>query len=294
MALTNAGPRRRPWLRRLAVAGPPIVLLAAVGVAGVVQLVQDRDSPPEESCTTPAGVRAGKAGPATQAPSGGGLQIAEKGFTQMGVDADTVSVGVVLENVSSQVAYRTRITFRLFDDQRRSVTPPTDDKRLSLEVPVIFPHQRVVAGKAQHIDEARSGTTFRVAGFNIDLGDTQWLSPNDAKRSLAQTSIDSQRARRLAEDSGDVVFTLRSAYCRVIPLRGVALVFRNSAGVVVGGSFDAAPPGGYCRPGVTEDELAMALEGMPRDADLTKTEVSPYCDISRPTLAPSESDAPIN
>jgi hypothetical protein len=298
MTQPDAGSESRRWRGAITAVGPPAALLAAVAALGMAQVVRDRSESP--SCVVPSAVPIGEVGPAARAPGGGGLRIVEKGFTQMnpgsGLFALTglVSLGAVLENASDQAAYRTRITFRVFDEQNRSVTPDSEYKSRHVEIPVLHPHQRVVVGNGLLVKAIKPGVASRIAGFDIELGTTHWVSSDVAKQSFARVSVESQTSKRFAEGSGGVIFTLRSGYCRITPNRGVAMVFRDAAGVIVGGAFDTSAAGGYCRPGDTENELATAFYSMPEDADLTKTEVSAYCDVSRPDPAPSESDVPIN
>jgi hypothetical protein len=295
MTRTEPDPRRRRRLRRLAIVGPPAVFIVAAGIGGVTHVVRDRGKPPE--CVTPAQVPTGAVAPATRAPGGGGLRIVEKGFTQLTTDAHMVSLGAVLENTSGQVAYRSRIALRVVDEQDRPATPTADDRFLRMEIPVIFPGERVVAGAAPHVNPAESGELSRVAGFDVDLGRTHWVAPDDARRSLAPISMDGQQTKRFADDSASVTYTFRSRYCEIVPLRGVAMVFRNHAGAVVGGSFEPLVSNGWCSPGtggLASEGYATADRSVPEDVDLAKTEVSPYCDITRPAPTPSELDGPIS
>jgi hypothetical protein len=297
MSKTDARVRRLRWLKVLAVVTPAAALLAAAMAGGIVQLVRDRSEPPTPapSCANPAPELAGEVGPATNAPGGGGLRIVDKGFTQIRASSVTVSLGAVLENTSGRVAYRTRIAFRVFDQKKRPVTASNGSRFSRIEIPVIFPSQRIVAANRAYVNEDVSGLPLTVAGFEIDLGSTRWLPTEAVTRSIARVSVEGQRTERsnAVSTGGGVTYTIRSGYCYAVPLRGVAMVFRNSAGTILGGDFDHNTMDAQCQPGISRGS-AGADQSMPETIDLSKTEVSPYCDISRPPLAPSESDAPIN
>lgn len=297
MSQTDAGVRGRRWLKALAVVAPPVVLLAAAAAGGIVQLVRDRSEPPapSQSCTNPAAAPDGEVGSPAHAPGGGGLRVVDSGFTQISASSETVSLGAVLENTSGQVAYRTRIAFRVFDQRKRPVTVSDASRFSRVEIPVILPGQRIVTGNRVYVNETAAGLPLRVTGFEIDLGITRWLPADAVTRLFAQVSVEGQRTERsdTVRTGGGVTYTLRSGYCYSVPLRGVAMVFRNNAGTILGGDFDHNTVGEQCQPGASRGS-AGADQSMPEGIDLTKTEVSAYCDISRPALGPSESDAPIN
>jgi hypothetical protein len=297
MTQMEARLRRRRWRKVLAIVAPPVLLLAATTAGGIAHLVGDRSEPsaPSQSCTNPAPVPAGEVGAASHAPGGGGLRVVDKGFTQISASSETVSLGAVLENNSGRLAYRTRILFRVFDQRRRTVTAANGSRFLRVEIPVIFPGERIVTGNRAYVDETASGLPLRVAGFEINLGITRWLPADAGTRPFARVSVEGQRTERsnAVRTGGRVTYTLRSWYCHEVALRGVAMIFRDTAGTILGGDFDHNTVDEQCRPGASRGS-AGADQSMPEGIDLTETMVSAYCDISGPTPAPSETDAPIN
>jgi hypothetical protein len=299
MTVTDPGPRGRRWLTVLAVASTPALLLGAAVASGLIQRVRDRAEPaPSPSCTNPAPAPAGEVGPPDRAPGGGGLRVVEKGFTQLSAGSDRVSLGAVLENTGTWIAYRTRIIFHVSDRQNRPATTSDGSEFFRVEIPVIFPGQRLITGNSAYVNKEPDtdlDIAVRVAGFDIEVGSTHWLPAESVKRTFAQVSTEGQHTEGDPGSPayGDVTYTLRSGYCYEVPLRGVTIVFRNSAGAIVGGDFDHNTGGESCQPGSSQ-ELAGAYQSAPKAIDPARTEVYPYCDVARPAPNPTTSDATIN
>jgi hypothetical protein len=271
-----------------------VTIVAVVAVIGGVALSRRmRSGPSSASCDVPTSPPSGISAPATQAPGGGGLRVIEKGFSQVGTKGLTVSLGALLENTSTQVAYRSRITFRVFDAQHASAVPPDHDKYVIQEIPVVLPGQRIGVGAWSYVRDDPSGRPARVSGFEVDLGTAQWM-PRD-KGAFAQISTRHQRTERspVEQETGTIHYSVESAYCRALAPRGVAAVFRNSAGTVIGGSFEWAliPP--RCLPG-TSAESVGTFRSIPPDIDDSRTESYPYCDVAPAGPRTKASDAPIN
>ncbi|MGI5215515.1 hypothetical protein [Plantactinospora sp. CA-290183] len=295
MESSGPEPRRRP-LRLALIGGVAVVVLAAV--AGAVVLARGDDSPTEEApcaalpSTPPPGVDA----PGGQAPGGGGLRVVESGFTPVagnGDDKPYVSLGAVLENTSTRVAHRTLVSFRPVDGRDAPVATPGN--LLTQQIPVILPGQRVVVGGATYLLEDAAGRPATVARFHLDLGSTRWVTRDDGDLMFAELTARHQRTERFAEatDTGTVHYTVDSGYCRQISSHGVGVVFRNSAGVIVGGSFQT---GGSvrCRPGTSEESVDPMM-GIPPEIDDSRTEAYPYCDpVPGGAVDPTASGAPVN
>jgi hypothetical protein len=268
------------------------VVVLAVVVRLVLSNRADSAATPTPNCDIPRSPPAGVQAAAGQAPGGGGLRVVEKGFTQLNGSADTVSAGAIVENTSRQIAYRTRVSFRVFDPQGKSATVAKNDHFLRMEIPVIMPGQRIAAGMSNFVREYPTvSVPVTVAGVELDVGMTHWL----AQGKFGRISVDQIRLERTAteEVSGTVHYTLQSGYCRDTALRGVAIVFRNSAGSIVGGTFETVLPGSRCHPG-SSTERAVTDRSIPTGIDDNRTEVSPYCDIAPRELTATASDAPVN
>lgn len=288
-ALDRAPPRRP---RSAWVALAAAMTIVVLGAAARIVLANRADSAtPTPICDLPTPPSAGVQ-PAGQAPGGGGLRVVEKGFTQLSGSADTVSVGAIVENTSRQIAYRTRATFRVFDRQRKPATVAKNDAFLRMEIPVILPGQRIAAGMSNYVREyGEADAPVMVAEFDLDLSTTHWSAPGD----LAEVSADQIRVERttIEEASGTVHYTLESGYCRDAFFRGVAITFRNSAGRIVGGTFETVPQSARCHPG-TSPQRAVTSRSIPTGIDDSRTEVSPYCDIAPRDPRATTSDAPVN
>jgi hypothetical protein len=273
-----------PPRNRWAIAGG--VALAAVAlVGGVVLLTSQTKSP--ASCVTPATASSATPASAASAAGGGGLRVTEKGFSQY--EPILASVGGIVENTSSQVAYRTQITFRLTDATHASAVPEKSGELLRLEIPVIRPGEKIPVGTWTYLREAESGKAVTVADLQIELGTTQWLpaggfAPIMAEQpQLTRSSADPQTAT--------IKYALTSDYCSALHARGVAMVFRNSSGKIVGGSFEADRSPSRCQPG-DSNESANAQRSVPSGIDETKTQVLTYCDVA-PAAAASPG-GPVN
>ena len=148
--------------------GVVVVLAAGVVVLAGGRLPWTSDSP-GNTCDIPDRV-SGQPGSAASAPGGGGIRVVEQGFSHD--PSSAVSLGAMLENTSGTVAYRTALTFRLFDAADAEL-PETGSAALTVEVPVILPGQRVGAGTGTY----RGSAT--VASVEVDLGSTTW-APREA------------------------------------------------------------------------------------------------------------------
>lgn len=280
----------------------PMRALLAVAVAvtfGAAVVVVAR-VPAPEACGVPGYVEGTEAAP-TAAPDGGLLRVVEQGFTQTGA---AVSVGAVLENTSAHPAYRTRVQVRLFDAKRVWLPEVRfGEVRRVMEIPVVLPGQRVGVGNDAHPAPLYGGGAAVVSSFEVELLTTTWLAPG-ALGPFGAVVADSVRTERPNPAAPSIVslrYRERSPNCAPLAARGAAAVFRDAAGRVVGGAIeppgalvvfrdpDGAVVGGHaeppesapCSPG--ERELwVIPLNPAPEAADPARTEVHPYCDLSRP------------
>jgi hypothetical protein len=236
--------------------------------------------------TAPVG---GVDGAAGIAPGGGGLRVTEQGFTQLGPNRRTVSLGAVLENTSTRVAYRARVRFGYVDAAGRSAVTPNSPE-LSLEIPVILPGQRVPVGTWAYVRKGPLSTAVTIVDLRVVLGTVRWAPSGGA---FAQLSARPRTTIRSAGDplSGTITYAVDSRYCRALSPRGVGVVFRNAAGTIVGGSLDLGSAQQKCAPG-TSVARALVIQSLPADIDERKTEIYPYCDLAPARVGAA--DAPIN
>jgi hypothetical protein len=290
----------------MAAAVTTTAVLVSVGCTLAVSNRAERPAHAWEStapCSTPAPPE-GVTTPATHAPDGGGLRVVDKGFTQIdGPRGFQVSLGAVLENTSTQLAYRSRVTLRIYDSEHH---PAEWDDRPGevLMIPVLRPGERVGVGAGTSARNSTiqasngrllDGPPVTVAALEVQLGEAQWLPPDDNVFARISARHERTEPERISDKDATVRYVIGSGYCRPISGHGIGIVFRDKAGAIVGGDVDGnmAP----CRPG-SETESAIAFQSFPPNAALTRTEVYPYCDPfpigDAPGLGPRAADAPWN
>jgi hypothetical protein len=238
------------------------------------------------------------ASPATAAPGHGGVRVIERGFSQLRQDGSVVSLGAVVENTSDLVAYRTRITFRALDAQGQLATA-AESTQLRQEIPVILPGQRTVVGVWAYVADRPRFTKATVASFELELGTTHWWPrAGDGSRGNAFAEVTAAYQRTDRYDSASpgsaiVYYAATSMACRTLTSRGVAAVFRDSSGAIVGGTLDNPQTSEYpCSPGTHAESLGT-LGLLPPKTDDSRTQVSVFCDLA-PKPVTGTSDAPYN
>ena len=280
----TTGPRRPVWPAVVL----PLLLVAAVSAC-------DRERPPDDppACAVPTAAPPGTEKPAARAPGGGGLEVVDHGFTQIG---GTASLGGLVRNTSRQIAYRTAVVLRLTDREGRDPVHEVSRAQLIIEIPVVRPGEQVAVASwaGMRTDLAPSGTPAEVATFTVELGSTRWVEAGDAAQFPAFTSTVTQVERSEAEtESGQVGYAVTTTSCRPLVPRGAAAVFFGPAGSVVGGTLE--PGGGARGCGTTGYEASIsANRSIPPGIDEARTLVSVYCDLAAPASGFRPSAAPIN
>jgi hypothetical protein len=271
----------------------PLVMVAVVVVLGAVVVIVAGGRFPwsghsADECDIPASVTGGTAGSSASAPDGGGVRVVEKGFNQG--ERGSVSLGAMLENTSRVAAYRTRVTFQLFDGARARL-PETS--LLAVEIPVILPGQRVGAGAGI--------TQANVVSFEVDTGTTTWV-PREALGDFAPvtaTYLQTIRFNPKTPLNIDIRYRETSQNCRSLRDQQTATIFRDANGAIVGGSHDhpgslymfrdengrdlggewQLPESSSCSTGA-RDIWVIPLTPTPSTAADSRTEIYPYCDLS--------------
>lgn len=258
---------------RWTVAAGAAIAVVALAAGGI--LLANRSSSSAGSCASLVAVPGTPTESADQAPGGGGLRIAEKGFSRPG--QQVAGIGAIIENTSFRAAYRTQVTIRLVDATGESAVPDESGELLRQEIPVIKPGEKVPVGAWTYVRRTGSGRYATVAEAHIDLGATRWVSGAEF---APVTASDPQLKRSPSDAStGSIRYSLSSGYCDPLYARGVAMVFRNGTGAVVGGSFDTAASQDRCQPG-TAPESAFAFRSVPDGVDESKIQVLTYCDVA--------------
>ncbi|MEU4164767.1 hypothetical protein [Actinoplanes sp. NPDC026670] len=237
---------------------------------------------------------------ATTAADSSGIGIVEQGHSQRGPMA---SMGVLLRNDTTRVAYRTLVTFDALDPSGRSVINESHQRFRTQVVPVILPGRTIAVGNANLLDDAtrRGENEFKTISIDIQVG--RWIDRGDRTDGFGESTATIVAGSGRTEPSGlgSMEFDVESTNCETVsqgkPIgmvsRGVSLVFRSESGAVVGGSLDNSPRD-TCRPGKkTGERVELTNPGIPQPADLDKTLITVYCDFDRPQ-GPPASGAPYN
>jgi hypothetical protein len=269
------------------------VLLVVAGVI-VWEVLPDRSLTAPPPCNVPSSLPTRAT--AMAAVTGGGLRVAEQGFTQIDGDGKVVSIGILVENTSTMVAYQTPVRFRVYDANHASATPPNSSGLLSQVIPVIMPGERIGAGAWSYLQSV--GVTdgvATVASVEVELGPSQWWSPQDPTAQFAgvlATHVHTKLVTDSGPTYGSVAYTVDSPYCRAVSDRGVATLFRNGAGAIIGGNL-ASPNVRGCAPGRAEASASLAA-GIPAGIDDSRTTHYPYCDPVPQWADPAATDQPAN
>jgi hypothetical protein len=275
---------RRFWL-----AGA-VVLLLIVGLT-TWRLVSAGRSNPDHAST-----RCTPARPVPdRAPTAGELRVVEQGFTQIDGNGKVVSVGAVVENESDAVAYRTPVHIKVFDASHSQATTDSGGL-LSQVIPVLMPGERIGVGAWAYLrSDSVTGNVTHAASVELELGPSQWFPPDDSAAFFAAITTTHKHTQLTTTGGpayGSIAFTAESPYCQSITDRGVATVFRNSDGLIIGGNLAEVFPRG-CEPGQA-DKSATITAGIPGGFDDARTSHYLYCDPSPIRPQSTTSDQPAN
>src|SRR5438067_2299230 len=126
--------------RKLLLLAIVVLVVAAAGVTAVVLSTGDESA--SKPCDIPNFVQEEPASAKT-APGGGGIEVAENGLSSVGL----ASMGAVLHNTSDRIAYRTRLTLKVFITVNGLPQGPLQGSFTTMEIPVMMPGQRVGVGR---------------------------------------------------------------------------------------------------------------------------------------------------
>ncbi|MEV8510776.1 hypothetical protein [Dactylosporangium sp. NPDC051484] len=260
-----AGPRKRRLGNVLA--GAAVVACVLLAALGLTELKRGSAT----SGCLPA--HAPKTGPA--APAEGGLVVAEQGFSKS--HPWSYSLGAVVADNSPQAAYRTRFTLRILDADGLPLWSGQ-----SGEIPLIMPGQRLAVGAG--VDIPVEGP-FPAARMSVELGETHWVAV-DHSNMLFQT-FDTRAQAKPANTTNPAETHLwlppsgdNESHCGGLVEKGAGVVFRSADGTIVGGVSGGNRDGSYCVGSHFEEGLGTFA--VPAGTDLTRTQVSVYCDVAEP------------
>jgi hypothetical protein len=265
-----------------------MVIVAVVTTVGVMVIVlsASNNEPASKPCDIPHSVQEQPASAKT-APSGGGIEVAEKGVSSSGL----ASIGAVLRNSSDHIAYRTRVTLNVVVSVDGLPPGPIQGPSMTVEIPVMLPGQRVGVGRPL----IRVSATNKVVSADVDLQTTTWL-PNGALGGFTPTTDTYESTSRVSSSlpADAVRYTERSTNCRPLSSRRTAVVFRDANGKIVGG--DLVPPDGKGNPAGSPQQppsspscsvgerstWIVPLQNIPLGTDDRGTELYAYCDLNAP------------
>jgi hypothetical protein len=210
-------------------------------------------------------------------PGGGGaITVAAVGFSETGHGA--VSIGAEVANSGTRIAYDTELFFQGFATGSADII----EQKL-VTIPVILPGGRVPTGlPATSTFDPAWASYPEVRHVRAKLVQTQWL-PGPG-------------AGEFHDRMTEVRITGNTDACTSEPATRVGIVYRDRAGVIVGGAvattadvgqtvaFSGCMVGGFAG-GV------YAFGPVPARTDNSRTEVALYCDPAkpvRPTSPPME------
>ncbi len=233
-------------------------------------------------CAVPTAPPTGTYAPAGQA-SGGGLEVVDHGFTQLGEGASDVSLGALVRNTSDRIAYRAEVRLRVTDEQGGDAVHPAHVEALNQVIPVIRPGEQVAVGATVAVRDdmwPKQAATYKVASFDVEFGPVMWLPPGDAALFPTFTAT----FRGIGRDNSDstldgVRFSVVSTSCRQMFARGTSVVFLDSSGRVVGGLIDGVGDQAHCGTGEYSDTILE--DDLPKGIDAGRTVVTEYCDLAR-------------
>ncbi|WP_436523796.1 hypothetical protein [Actinoplanes sp. HUAS TT8] len=259
------------------------VLLGLILVTAAGACTAGSPDPGPSVCPIPTAPPSGAFAPAERAPGGGGVEIVDHGFTQFSglENGGRVSLGALVRNTSDQIAYRTQVTLRIKDAQGRDAVHPWNARDLILEIPVISPGQQVaVAARAGVRDDLDQFHAYdKVTTFDVELGSATWLPAENAAMFPSVTTTFQSLERTKSEST--VRYSATTTACRATLSRGMAAVFVNASGHVVGGLFAGRGDLGQCGTAGYAGRISDIIPA-PEGTDDKKTVVSEYCDVAGP------------
>ncbi|OAP21004.1 hypothetical protein A4R44_08213 [Amycolatopsis sp. M39] len=260
------------------------VVVAAAGITAVV-LSSPAAGPAAKPCDIPGSVPE-RPVPATTAPGGGGIEVAEKGVSSTGL----ASMGAVLRNTSNHIAYRTKAKLNvslILDGIRQRL----DGSQLTMEIPIVLPGQQVGLGRPL----INLNANDKVASADVDVQTTTWLPSGALGAFTPPADTYESTSRATASPPADAIrYRETSTNCRALATRRTAVIFRDATGAIVGG--DLVPPDGKGNPaGTTQQPPAspscspgerstwiVPLQNIPRRTDDHRTVLYSYCDLNTP------------
>ncbi|MEV6928785.1 hypothetical protein AB0M46_30435 [Dactylosporangium sp. NPDC051485] len=215
-------------------------------------------------------VRLPKVGAA--APVGNGLVADERGFSI--IEQPTIfSLGASVLSRSAKVAYHTTVWFRLVAAGGGVIWEGKPH-----ELSVIRPGQRVSVGEVA--DVYYSYEAIKVVGVAVVFGTTHWVQ-DDPRNRLMQMTFDSTFATYERETNSALISygPVFPYGCQGLALRHVAYVFRDTRGVVIGGSTRVQGKDLDACNGMHLD-TSIWIGMLPDGVDLGQSRRTTYCDIA--------------
>jgi hypothetical protein len=201
----------------------------------------------------------------------GQIVVVERGFSMIAKknDFDRLSFGVVLENTNRAAVAFPAYLIKFLDAKGKQIRG-IDEISEWLSPPRVLPGGRYgVGGTIPYV------SSQRLADIRVTITETTWI-PNNTQGQFSKITAGQVRTERSAGAPTTLTFTIDSAFNKPVPGVDVSVIFRDTAGKIVGGvdhvvsrlSVNATdvPPGRS----IHEMELR---DGTPAGADDDRTEV---------------------
>ncbi|MDR6325262.1 hypothetical protein [Actinoplanes couchii] len=195
----------------------------------------------------------------------------------------------MLRNETGKVAYRTLVTFEAVNAAGRTVLHESFRRFQTQVVPTVLPGASVAVGNASLLAEATQRGDDDLDSVVVKVQVSQWLDPLGGDHGLGKVTaaVVAGSGERSPDGKGSLELDVASANCANMASRGIALVFRDKSGAIVGGSLDNVPHDTCRVGGTTGEQVAMTDPEIPAVADLDRTQATAYCDFDRPQILPA-------
>ncbi|HWS34496.1 MAG TPA: hypothetical protein VN408_17370 [Actinoplanes sp.] len=209
----------------------------------------------------------------------------------------------MIRNDTDKVAYQTLVRFDAVDAAGRTVVDEEAQNWLTQVVPVLRPGDSAAVGTSVLIGRNTDDGLKTMDSIKVTVQVGRWVEPGDGSTGLGPVTATVISGSGQRDDAGGSLrFDSESANCAEttynvesgMASRGISLVFRDTAGRIVGGFLSTIPQHDICLPGRKTNKLLTILQRtIPSWADLDQTSISVYCDFELPAVV-GGSGAPVN
>lgn len=249
--------------------------VAVLILAGALTGCASGSSPEAESC------RLASSEDATTGGDSSGVKVVDQGFSIVSSEngnTRNASMGAVVENTTDQVAYRTWIRFDVTDSYSNSAVSEVMTRYKLIEIPFLQPHSTTAVGMTLSLEHGLDATDL-----TIDVFSGAWMNPGSSGNGLAPvtSTLDAEDSTLEDDASATISYTTENPNCTAMISRGTSMLWRDSAGTIIGGNTDGSTTSD-CRSGAAEHSSSPLSDSdtVPEDVDLSRSELTVLCDVS--------------